>query len=127
MDGDGVRGLSTILLVESLINAVCTRMQRRLDPHQIFDLIGGVSTTGVAAIMMGRLRMRAHEARQAYIQLCRPIFVNKIRFFASLDRNIRLPPYEGPSLSEAIEELVWGRCGSLDETFFDTRDDSTNV
>jgi hypothetical protein len=66
IDGDGVRGLSALLLIESLVNAICVKLGQRLDPHQIFDLTGGSSLGGVIAILLCRLQMQAHRAREAY-------------------------------------------------------------
>jgi hypothetical protein len=57
IDGDGVRGLSALLLVESLVNAICVKIGQRLDPHQIFDLTGGSSLGGVIALLLCRLQM----------------------------------------------------------------------
>jgi hypothetical protein len=57
IDGDGVRGLSALLLIESLVNAICVRIGQRLDAHQIFDLTGGSSLGGVIAILLCRLQM----------------------------------------------------------------------
>jgi hypothetical protein len=57
IDGDGVRGLSALLLIESLVNAVCVRIGQRLDAHQIFDLTGGSSLGGIIAILLCRLQM----------------------------------------------------------------------
>jgi hypothetical protein len=57
IDGDGVRGLSSLLLVESLVNAICVKIGQRLDPHQIFDLTGGSSLGGVIALLLCRLQM----------------------------------------------------------------------
>jgi Patatin-like phospholipase len=66
LDGGGVRGLSSLLVVRSLMHEV----QRLLVdngqaktgdklpvPCQYFDLICGTSTGGLIAIMLGRLRM----------------------------------------------------------------------
>lgn len=57
IDGDGIRGLSSLLLVESLVNAICVQIGQRLDAHQIFDLTGGSSLGGVIAILLCRLQM----------------------------------------------------------------------
>jgi calcium-independent phospholipase A2-gamma len=127
LDGDGIRGLSSVLLVESLVNAICKQLNRRVDPYQIFDLIGGVSTTGFLAILIGRLRMRVHQARNAYLAIAKPMFEDKLTFFASLDPHRQLDPYPGPTLEATIKDLVMRECGTLDETFLDTREDSTNV
>jgi Patatin-like phospholipase len=66
LDGGGVRGLSSLLIVERLMLEVHRIMtdngQRTADgkpppPCEYFDLICGTSTGGLIAIMLGRLRM----------------------------------------------------------------------
>lgn len=66
LDGGGVRGLSSLLIIEKLMREVQRIM---IDsgkptpdgkpplPCEIFDLICGTSTGGLIAIMLGRLRM----------------------------------------------------------------------
>lgn len=59
LDGGGVRGLSSLLVLERLMNEI---QQLKGDsqpalPCQYFDLISGTSTGGLIAIMLGRLRM----------------------------------------------------------------------
>jgi patatin-like phospholipase/acyl hydrolase len=65
-DGGGVRGLSSLLIVQKLMREVLRIMidngQASADgtppqPCECFDLICGTSTGGLIAIMLGRLRM----------------------------------------------------------------------
>lgn len=44
------------------------------NPYDYFDLIGGTSTGGLIAIMLGRLRMTIDECRQAYLGLAAEAF-----------------------------------------------------
>jgi len=59
LDGGGVRGLSSFIILEEIMKEI--RRQDSLDevslPCEYFDLIGGTSTGGLIAIMLGRLRM----------------------------------------------------------------------
>jgi patatin-like phospholipase/acyl hydrolase len=59
LDGGGVRGLSSLLILQNLMKEV--RRVKNLDhdplPCQYFDLMGGTSTGGLIAIMLGRLHM----------------------------------------------------------------------
>jgi len=127
LDGDGVRGLSSILLIESLVNAICVRLDQRLDPYQIFDMIAGVSTMGLLATMVGRMRMRVHEAREAYMDIARSMFMDKWKFFVSHDPHTTVPQINEPTLEDNVNEMVMKQAGSLTEPFFDNRDGSTNV
>jgi predicted acylesterase/phospholipase RssA len=74
LDGGGVRGLSTIFILKSLMYSLETRRGIRVEPWQEFDLIGGTSTGGLLAIMLGRLRMSLDECEEAYLNLSRMIF-----------------------------------------------------
>jgi Patatin-like phospholipase len=66
LDGGGVRGLSSLLIIEKLMREVQRIMIDSGNPTpdgkpplpcEIFDLICGTSTGGLIAIMLGRLRM----------------------------------------------------------------------
>jgi patatin-like phospholipase/acyl hydrolase len=66
LDGGGVRGLSSLLIVEKLMREVQMILidsgKMNTDdkpplPCDVFDLICGTSTGGLIAIMLGRLRM----------------------------------------------------------------------
>jgi len=72
LDGGGVRGLSSLLIVQRLMREIHRIMiesgQTTPDgkpplPCQHFDLICGTSTGGLIAIMLGRLRMVPGEMR----------------------------------------------------------------
>jgi len=58
-DGGGVRGLSSLLILREIMETI----ERQTDadetplPCEYFDLIGGTSTGGLIAIMLGRLGM----------------------------------------------------------------------
>jgi len=58
-DGGGVRGLSSLLILREIMETI----ERKTDadetplPCEYFDLIGGTSTGGLIAIMLGRLGM----------------------------------------------------------------------
>ncbi|KAH7074734.1 acyl transferase/acyl hydrolase/lysophospholipase [Paraphoma chrysanthemicola] len=127
IDGDGIRGLSSLLLIESLVNAICVKIGQRLDPHQIFDLTGGSSLGGVIAILLCRLQMQAHRAREAYKRIAKQVFLNKRDFFISLDPQAPVPYSDGKALQEEINAVIQQELGTQDERLFDARDDSGDV
>lgn len=45
-DGGGVRGLSPIIILKEIMKAVNRGRASKLNPHEVFDLIGGTSTGG---------------------------------------------------------------------------------
>lgn len=127
IDGDGIRGLSALLVIESLVNAVCVKLGQRLDPHQIFDLTGGSSLGGVIAILLCRLRMQAHRAREAYKQIARQVYLNKRDFYTSLDPHAQTPSSNGTALEDEIKSVIRQQLGTEDELLLDGREDSGNV
>jgi patatin-like phospholipase/acyl hydrolase len=127
IDGDGVRGLSALLLVESLVNAICVKLGQRLDPHQIFDLTGGSSLGGVIAILLCRLQLQAHRAREAYKKIAKQVFLNKRGFFMSLDPQASTTNGDGQALENEIRAVVQQELGTQDERLFDPREDSGDV
>lgn len=84
LDGGGVRGLSSLLIVQDLMQRVAQE-EKRLGirprdnndlplPCDYFDLIGGTSTGGIIAILLGRLRLDVRECISIYRKLSGQIF-----------------------------------------------------
>lgn len=58
LDGGGVRGLSSLLILRNIMEEIARRKGiAEARPCQYFDLIGGTGTGGLIAIMLGRLGM----------------------------------------------------------------------
>ena len=59
LDGGGVRGLSSLLILREIMEDIQHRTKATLTPKpsDYFDLIGGTSTGGLIAIMLGLLGM----------------------------------------------------------------------
>jgi hypothetical protein len=59
LDGGGVRGLSSLLILREIMEEIGRRTEAPETPLpcEYFDLIGGTSTGGLIAIMLGRLGM----------------------------------------------------------------------
>ncbi|KAF7716534.1 Uncharacterized protein PECH_005178 [Penicillium ucsense] len=108
LDGGGVRGLSTLFILQDIM----TQLSRErgspsiLKPCEVFDLIGGTSTGGLIAIMLGRLEMSTVDCILAYTELIRKVFGEKLR---SLPVNwigdIR-PRYDSEKLRSAVEDVI---------------------
>ncbi|KAH7021523.1 acyl transferase/acyl hydrolase/lysophospholipase [Microdochium trichocladiopsis] len=75
LDGGGVRGLSSLMVLRSLMAAVDPDNPPK--PCDYFDMIGGTSTGGLIAIMLGRLRMSVDHCIAAYISLSNDVFQKK--------------------------------------------------
>ncbi|CAI7608433.1 unnamed protein product [Penicillium bialowiezense] len=77
-----------------------------LKPCDVFDLIGGTSTGGLIAIMLGRLEMGIDECICAYTELMESVFGEKINNLpVSWDGSI-LPQYDSKKLKGAIKDVI---------------------
>ncbi|QRV97071.1 patatin-like phospholipase protein [Ceratobasidium sp. AG-Ba] len=76
LDGGGVRGYSTLIILKKFLLHLKAQSPDKKDilPADYFDLIIGTSTGGIIALMLGRLRMSVDEAIEAYQQLSKKIF-----------------------------------------------------
>ena len=74
LDGGGVRGLSIIIILKHLMRNLNRKRQIEVQPWEEFDMIGGTSTGGIIAIMLGRLRMSLDQCEAAYIRLSSNVF-----------------------------------------------------
>ena len=66
LDGGGVRGLSIIMILKHLMRNLNRERGVHVHPWEEFDMIGGTSTGGIIAIMLGRLHMTLEECEAAY-------------------------------------------------------------
>ncbi|KAF2008315.1 FabD/lysophospholipase-like protein, partial [Aaosphaeria arxii CBS 175.79] len=75
LDGGGVRGLSALMILEQLMEAV--NLDDPPKPCDYFDMIGGTSTGGLIAVMLGRLKMSIDECIDAYLSIMDRVFKKK--------------------------------------------------
>ena len=61
LDGGGVRGLSSLLILSEIMEDIDRVTDEPPKPCDYFDLIGGTSTGGLIAIMLGLLRMVSYH------------------------------------------------------------------
>ncbi|KAG5750116.1 hypothetical protein H9Q70_007238 [Fusarium xylarioides] len=115
LDGGGVKGLFSIIIIDRLMQET-----RRLEgpgaehkkPCDYFDLIGGTSTGGLLAIMLGRLQMDTQLCIQAYKSLSKEVFSRKFKvpFLENFRKasNVALswPWFDGDKLKEAVCRTV---------------------
>lgn len=84
LDGGGVRGLSSLLIIQDLMQKVAQEEKRlRIRPRDnndlplpcdYFDLIGGTSTGGIISILLGRLRLDVRDCIKIYSKMSAIIF-----------------------------------------------------
>ncbi|KAF2268539.1 FabD/lysophospholipase-like protein [Lojkania enalia] len=137
LDGGGVRGLSSLMVLDDLMENIAIeekRLGRRpqndhtpLKPCDYFDLIGGTSTGGIIAILLSRLRLDCKQCIGIYTKLAEQIFKHdrSVKLFGA-----KLPTgknrFSGAVLEKAIktalidlgygeDELMW------DDSLFEER------
>ena len=113
LDGGGVKGLFSIIVLEHLMEAVrqidAPDITDALKPCSYFDLICGTSTGGLLAIMLGRLRMEVADCKRAYRDLSSSIFKKKVWWFPGRtywDAYWGTPWYSGENLEHAIKSIL---------------------
>ncbi|KAF1960040.1 FabD/lysophospholipase-like protein [Byssothecium circinans] len=131
LDGGGVRGLASLMIVKHLMDRLESLRGGRLEPWQEFDMIAGTSTGGLIAIMLGRLKMTVNESIEAYKTLSRRIFT-PVRSRGNIGgRALTTLRAEGKFESEPLEQVVKEMCRdhrlSEAELFKDDSDDAPKV
>lgn len=115
LDGGGVKGLFSILVLQRLIHEaekIEGGLTGRKRPCDYFDLIGGTSTGGLLSIMLGRLEMHTSECIRTYISLAKKIFwrspwVDALQPLpAAASALLNCPWYSGDKLKECVEKVV---------------------
>ncbi|KAF2152861.1 FabD/lysophospholipase-like protein [Myriangium duriaei CBS 260.36] len=118
LDGGGVRGLSSLIILQSLM--VSINRTNPPKPCDWFDMIGGTSTGGLIAIMLGRLKMNVDECIEAYLNVMDKVFKRKhVVVNGSLKIQGR---YDTQALESAIKDLVKRRLG-CSEALLDNREE----
>ncbi|TAQ91338.1 hypothetical protein B7494_g305 [Chlorociboria aeruginascens] len=114
LDGGGVRGLSSIIILEHLMEKVNDERKKKglapQEPWELFDLIGGTSTGGLIAVMLGRLHMSVKECRRWYIQLAKEAFTPIYSPFNKVGKLLgkiqAKPVFDAIKLENAIQSIV---------------------
>ncbi|PHH49227.1 Vegetative incompatibility protein HET-E-1 [Ceratocystis fimbriata CBS 114723] len=83
IDGGGVCGLSSLLILEKIMERIkhLENLPEVPKPCDRFDLIGGTGTGGIIAIMLGRLKMNVDDSIKAYKKLSETGFCEKRTIF----------------------------------------------
>lgn len=130
LDGGGVRGLSSLMVLDDLMENIALeekRLGRRpqsdhtpLKPSDYFDLIGGTSTGGIIAILLSRLRLDCKQCISIYTKLAEQIFKHdkSIKLFGT-----KVPTgstrFSGAVLERAIKSALVELDYSEDELMWD--------
>ncbi|CAE6509541.1 unnamed protein product [Rhizoctonia solani] len=76
LDGGGVTGLSSLLILKELMSRAQKKDRRDTVPKpcELFDTIAGTGTGAISAVMLGRPRMEIDEAIRTYTRLMKTVF-----------------------------------------------------
>jgi patatin-like phospholipase/acyl hydrolase len=117
-DGGGVRGLSSLLILEELMQQINDSIRAlghsgdlhsNLLPHHIFDLVAGTSTGGLISLMLGKLGMNVKDCIEEYRNFSKAIF--KRKQLLAMGGFVR-SKYSGSKLEGCIRDLVRRRCSN---------------
>ncbi|KAK3301007.1 uncharacterized protein B0H64DRAFT_352810, partial [Chaetomium fimeti] len=103
LDGGGVRGVASLLILHEMMVQIkeSCGLANIPKPCEYFHMIGGTSTGGLIAIMLGRLRMSTEEALREYDQCSQKIFSSKNKKWTTATEK-----YKATALREVVEDLV---------------------
>ncbi|RDB16830.1 Kinesin light chain [Hypsizygus marmoreus] len=112
LDGGGIRGLSELIILEEIMNRIkhLDKLNHVPRPCDYFDLIGGVSTGGLIALMLGRLQMPIGDAIQTYVQFTHQVFVSH-KWFGGKEGMFKATQFE--KSFQAIVKSALGDPGAL--------------
>jgi patatin-like phospholipase/acyl hydrolase len=107
-----------VLILNTLLENVnnLRAAEARAEPWQEFDLIGGISTGGLLAIMLGRLRMSLAQCEELYSSLSEKIFIPRHSKANVLSRGTDLSSAKARFSEIPLED-------SIDQAIKDARED----
>ena len=78
LDGGGVRGLSSLLILRELMQRLGVKRgvtaSAPIRPSECFELIIGTGTGGISALLLGRMGLNIDEAINAYVRIANTAF-----------------------------------------------------
>ena len=123
LDGGGVRGLSSLMILQQLMMTVDSESPPK--PCEYFDMIGGTSTGGLIAVMLGRLRMTVDDCINAYTSLSDEVFEKKSH---RVNINGKLQGrFDAAELERAVKKILADRGFDENTLFKESPDVSCKV
>ncbi|KAG9529935.1 ankyrin, partial [Aureobasidium melanogenum] len=106
LDGGGVRGLSSLYILQRIMNSIDHENPPK--PCDYFDIIGGTSTGGLIAIMLGRLEMSVNECIKTYLALSKDVFHKTRRIPIGIKGDLK-ERYDSEALERAVKNVLRNR------------------
>ncbi|KAL6414132.1 hypothetical protein AUP68_00648 [Ilyonectria robusta] len=112
LDGGGIRGLSSLLILERIMQYI--KEEQHLSavpkPCEYFDMIAGTSTGGLMALMLGRLQMDVDSCIKTYCSLAEDIFPEDKRILLSQRKKLDFvrgkPWFDAKSLEKSLQDVI---------------------
>ncbi|KAK3355191.1 phospholipase, patatin family protein, partial [Neurospora tetraspora] len=120
LDGGGVHGLSSLLILQRLMMEAAEDHNKPPKPCDYFDMIGGTSTGGLIAIMLGRLRMTIEDCISAYCMLADKVFEKKSHR-VTLNGKVQ-GRFSAAQLEKVVKKVIVEQNLNQDELFKDPAD-----
>jgi hypothetical protein len=117
LDGGGVRGLSTLMILKRIMEAI--NPEDPPNPCDYFHMIGGTSTGGLIALMLGRLRMTVDQCIEAYEDMTPDVFT-KVHHRVKLKNGESQGRFDHGAMEEHIKTLLTERLFKSDELLKDS-------
>ncbi|CAI6341293.1 unnamed protein product [Periconia digitata] len=102
LDGGGVKGLSSLVMLKQVMELIDPEDTPK--PCEYFDMIGGTSTGGLIAIMLGRLEMGIDECIAKFKELSLKAFT-KIPHQVTLQGKVQ-GRFDHEAFAQAVRELL---------------------
>ncbi|KAL9017793.1 MAG: hypothetical protein Q9185_004882 [Variospora sp. 1 TL-2023] len=103
VDGGGIRGVSILLILDEIMRRV-QHDKGLIDlprPCEYFHLIGGTSTGGLIALLLGRLQMTTQDALRTYNKLAGSVFCK-----ANRKSSLKDGSFKATTLEKEVQVLV---------------------
>lgn len=114
LDGGGIKGLSSLFILQKIMESLNPTNPPK--PCDIFDMIGGTSTGGLIAIMLGRLRMSVRECIDTYLEISPKIFT-KIHHIGVNWKGKTQGRFDHLALESAVKNMLKQQGENEDEIF----------
>ncbi|KAJ5174317.1 uncharacterized protein N7482_000194 [Penicillium canariense] len=116
-DGGGVRGIASLLILQAVLDKAAPGKK----PCEIFDMIGGTSTGGLIAIMLGRLQMSVAECITQYDNVMKEVFPETGDIKKAFNLATQGEFYDSSNLESIIKKLIKDKLGDSEVDLLDEK------
>ncbi|PLW53609.1 hypothetical protein PCANC_06679 [Puccinia coronata f. sp. avenae] len=111
LDGGGIRGLSMLYVIRELMTSIQTalRLHKTPLPCEIFEMICGIGTGGIIALLLGRMRLDISVAIEAYLQIVRQVFRQSKGVIAAVRKKTRFSATKLEAVTREVVQRISGR------------------